>query len=132
MFGESAGAILISQLYLCPSINLFKSAIMESGAPSSSPLGPTSSTWQGPYDSVVKLTNCSSTNNQSTFDCLKALPVDVLLAAQVATTKLPQYSAGFVFGPSIDGNLIPDSPNTLLQEGKFAKIPFISGNNLDE
>ena len=38
----------------------------------------------------------------------------------------------FLFAPSIDGSLIPDSPHTLLSEGKFAQIPFISGNNKDE
>ena len=38
----------------------------------------------------------------------------------------------FIFGPSIDGDLIPDSPHTLLEQGKFARIPFIAGNVLDE
>ena len=40
--------------------------------------------------------------------------------------------ASFIFGPSVDGDLVPDSPYKLLQEGKFARIPFISGNNKDE
>jgi cholinesterase len=35
-------------------------------------------------------------------------------------------------GPSIDGDLIPDSPHSLLEQGAFAPIPFISGNNADE
>lgn len=38
----------------------------------------------------------------------------------------------FVFGPSIDGDLIPDSPHNLLAAGEFAQIPFISGNMKDE
>jgi hypothetical protein len=38
----------------------------------------------------------------------------------------------FIFAPSIDGDLIPSSPHTLLEQGKFARIPFISGNVKDE
>lgn len=38
----------------------------------------------------------------------------------------------FIFAPSIDGELVPDSPHKLLEEGKFAHIPYISGNVKDE
>lgn len=38
----------------------------------------------------------------------------------------------FIWAPSIDGDIIPDSPHSLLQRGEFARIPFISGNNKDE
>lgn len=34
--------------------------------------------------------------------------------------------------PSIDGDLIPDSPHKLVGEGKFARIPVITGCNKDE
>ena len=118
MVGESAGAILISELYLNSSTNLFRSAvrsvsrhsdkaklmrplqIMESGAQATAPLGPTSTTWQSPYDLIVQYLNCSSSNstsaaaNQSSFDCLKAVPAEELLQAQVQTLNLTQYSAG--------------------------------------
>lgn len=63
---------------------------MESGAPSTAPIGPTNSTWQAPYDAVVTLLNCTSKNatsyqasNQSSFDCLKAAPADAILKAQL-------------------------------------------------
>ncbi|ORY24002.1 Alpha/Beta hydrolase protein [Naematelia encephala] len=135
--GESAGAILISLLYLQPDIKLFKSAIMESGAQSVAPIGPTATTWNAPYDALVKLTNCSYTLNYTvgsndSFTCLKTLPAEQILAAQLEMQNITQFAVGFVFGPSIDGDLIPDSPHTLLHQGKFAKIPFISGNNKDE
>lgn len=141
VFGESAGAILISLLYLDPTIKTFHSAIMESGAQSVAPIGPTGTTFQAVYDDIVMFTNCSASNgtgtgtparNQSSFECLKSLPAEALLAAQLETEAMAQYAVAFVFAPSIDGALIPDSPHTLLAEGKFAKIPFISGNNQDE
>ena len=136
-FGESAGAIIISLLYLNPTFNLFRAAILESGSQATAPITPVGTDWQGPYDAVVKFSGCSVPNttlagNQSTFDCLKALPASVILNATLETVALPMYSGGFIFAPSIDGELIPDSPHTLLGQGKFAHIPFISGDNLDE
>jgi hypothetical protein len=38
----------------------------------------------------------------------------------------------FIFTPSIDGDIVPDSPQTLLQQGKFARMPMINGNMRDE
>ena len=40
----------------------------------------------------------------------------------------------FIFVPVIDGpgGLVPDLPSRLISAGKFAKIPFITGDNLDE
>lgn len=106
VFGESAGAILISLLYLQPDLKLFKSAIMESGAQSTAPLGPTGSTWQGPYNALVDYAGCNTTastnsttgnstsaaNFTSSFDCLKSIPASQLLLAQERTQELPQYS----------------------------------------
>lgn len=137
VFGESAGAIIISLMYLDPSIKLFKSAIMESGAQSTAPIGRTDSTWQGPYDATVGFANCTVSNStasqyNSSFACLKALPATALLNASLQAVALPQYQGGFVFAPSVDGGIIPDSPHTLLAQGKFARIPYISGNNKDE
>jgi carboxylesterase type B len=111
VFGESAGAILISLLYLQPDIKLFKSAIMESGAQSTAPIGPTGSTWQGPYNALVNYAGCNTTaltngtasnstagnstsaaNFSSSFECLKSIPASQLLLAQQRTQQLPQYS----------------------------------------
>ncbi|OCF45772.1 hypothetical protein I317_00260 [Kwoniella heveanensis CBS 569] len=148
VFGESAGSIAISLLYLDESINTFKGAIMESGAQSTLPLGPTASTWEDAYQYLLNVTNCTtaaSPNNSSVnatavqsngtgdaWTCLKTLPAEQLLQGQLAVKENILYKAGFIYGPSIDGDLIPDSPFSLLSQGKFAKIPFISGNNKDE
>lgn len=139
VFGESAGAISISCLMLNQSTDLFHGAIMMSGAQSTSPLGPTADVWQGPYDMVAQLTGCKNAStpitaagNQSTFDCLKKVPAETLLNATITTKNNLLYALGFVWGPSVDGDIIPGAPWKLLEEGKFARIPFISGNNVDE
>ena len=155
VFGQSAGAILISDLYLQPQMDLFRGAIMHSGAQSTAPIQPTQEFWQGAYDSLVKYAGCGNitagsnrTNvassalsssslaatgpGNSTFECLKRLPAQALLAAQEKVKAQPQYTLGFIFAPSVDGDLIPDQPHTLLEQGKFARIPYISGSVKDE
>ena len=85
---------------------------MESGAQSSAPIGPTATSWQGPFDLLLKYTNCtansttgsnattsssmagSATANQSAFECLKAVPGDLLIKAQAQVQAQPQYSYG--------------------------------------
>lgn len=44
-----------------------------------------------------------------------------------ALTTLSSISA-----PSVDGDLIPAQPYDLLQQGKFQRKPFLSGNVKDE
>ncbi|KAG5721145.1 Lipase 2, partial [Termitomyces sp. T112] len=40
----------------------------------------------------------------------------------------------FPFDPTLDGpdGLLPDIPSKLFSEGQFARVPFITGTNLDE
>jgi acetylcholinesterase len=39
-----------------------------------------------------------------------------------------------MFAPTLDGanGFLPSLPNAILQSGKYAKIPFITGDVLDE
>lgn len=130
VFGQSAGAISIANLLLNPQQNLFRGAIMQSGASSTAPIGPTGTTYQGAYDALVAAAGCNGTS--SSLACLGKLDQNALLNAQNTMKGQFQYSLGFTFAPSIDGDLIPDSPAELLRAGKVANIPFITGNTKDE
>ncbi|ORX34047.1 Alpha/Beta hydrolase protein [Kockovaella imperatae] len=145
--GQSAGAILVSLLYLQPNQSLFNSAIMESGSQSVAPIAPTAEFWQGAFDLIQNYTNCSapvttqsntsvsrrdSTDLPPEITCLKYVPAEELLKAQLAVKNTTEYGASFIFAPSIDGDLIPASPHELLAEGKFSMKPFISGDVYDE
>ncbi|KAL1412218.1 hypothetical protein Q8F55_003229 [Vanrija albida] len=129
VFGQSAGAISIANLLLDTRTKLFRGAIMQSGAASTAPIGPTGSTWQASYDALAKHANCSG---EGSLDCLRCLDADDLLDAQEKMKSEFEYSLGFTFAPSIDGDIIPDSPAALLHAGKIAKIPFITGSTKDE
>ncbi|KIR26114.1 carboxylesterase [Cryptococcus deuterogattii LA55] len=134
VFGESAGAISISLLFLNQSTTLFSAAIMESGAQSTAPIGPTNTTWEDAYNALLATTNCTSPSdgNATQFQCLKELPANELLQGQLAVRNQTEFAAGFIYAPTIDGDLITDSPHTLLSQGQFANKPFITGNNKDE
>ncbi|ODO00236.1 hypothetical protein I350_06864 [Cryptococcus amylolentus CBS 6273] len=121
LFGESAGAMATF------------TQIMESGAPSGTPLGPAGSTWEDAYQFFLDNVGCKSPSDGSTeWACLKALSADQLLNGQKATKNQTQWVDSRLYGPSIDGDVIPDSPHTLISNGKIANIPFIQGNNKDE
>lgn len=71
---------------------------MQSGSPSSlSGFGENDDIYQEPYDKLVEYAGCangtdlganaSAETNQSTFDCLKSLSGEDLLAAQVEMTS---------------------------------------------
>ncbi|KAJ7643875.1 extracellular triacylglycerol lipase precursor [Roridomyces roridus] len=134
VFGQSAGAIMISLLFLnSPISSLARAAILESGSHASTPLLPPQYR-QGVWQNFVKgVPSCASlATSGSTFDCLqKANTTEIFqglaMAASHPTGILP-------WNPVIDGpgGIIPDLPSVLLQNGQFAKLPFISGTNLDE
>lgn len=144
--GESAGAISASLHLLNPNVDvteLFRGVIMESGAPSTYSVADTSVSRQGPWDSIAELSGCTANATaagaagsqayNTIFQCLQYAPSSVLQNATLTTLEQPSAQYGnFIFGPSIDGTIIPDSPWSLLREGAFQKLPFISGNNLDE
>nr|ODN89252.1 hypothetical protein L204_06189 [Cryptococcus depauperatus CBS 7855] len=138
VFGESAGAIAISLLFLDPNTDLFKSAIMESGAQSTVPIGPVDPTREDAYQALLTETDCAnSTKGATSFECLRELPVGKLLQAQTNVMNEIRFEAAFktdcsIEGPAIDDDLIRKSPHKLLSEGKFANKPFITGTNKDE
>lgn len=87
--------------------------------------------YQKPYDQLVEYAGCNG--SESSFECLKSLSGEDLLAAQVEMTSSEfAYTWGYPFGPAIDGDLIPASPYHMIKNGSFSRVPFITGCNSDE
>jgi len=57
---------------------------------------------------------------------------DVLACLRRASVADLLRTAGKDFAVSVDGNVLPDQPRTLLDAGDFAKVPYILGTNADE
>ncbi|KAF7356201.1 Carboxylic ester hydrolase [Mycena venus] len=132
LFGESAGAIAIADLFLNSNLEKYiRGAIFESGTMGSNRLL-LPSEGQGLWTSFLSLVPaCANTSTTfNSFECLRTVPVDVIVnahATAVATTVVG-------WTPTIDGpgGFIPELPSKLMAKGHFSRIPFISGTNLDE
>ncbi|KAF5325202.1 hypothetical protein D9619_009955 [Psilocybe cf. subviscida] len=134
VFGESAGAIMTSVLFLnSPLEKLARAAILESGSPATAlefKAARREVDWQNFVSGVPSCANLATSGH--TFDCLaKANSSEMFFGVNNAIAKAPEE---FGFDPTIDGpgGLFPDVASTFLSKGHFARIPFIAGTNLDE
>ncbi|KAJ7227812.1 esterase 1 [Mycena haematopus] len=132
LFGESAGAIAIADLFLNSNLEKYiHGAIFESGTMGTNRLLLPSDgqvLWTSFLSMIPACANTSTTFDS--FECLRNVPVDDIVTAEavaVATTVVG-------WTPVIDGigGFIPELPSKLMAEGHFSRIPFISGTNLDE
>ncbi|MCR6489085.1 carboxylesterase family protein [Amycolatopsis sp. OK19-0408] len=134
LFGQSAGSYdVCAQLTSPAARGLFQRAIMESGSCSMTwprngvnPGIPAGSPWQSQESADaqgVALAASLGCAGPSQVDCLRALPVDRLLAA-TQSAALPAVAYG--------NRVLPWRPDRALAEGRFARIPVLSGSNLDE
>ncbi|KAJ7661360.1 carotenoid ester lipase precursor [Mycena polygramma] len=131
LWGESAGAISISLHMLAfggTTDGLFHGAIMQSGAPI--PVGPLEN-GQKYYDDIVRKTGCSKFSD--TLACLRTVDYLVLKQAQDESPFIfsPQ-SLVLAWLPREDGVFLIDNPQRLVEQGKIAHIPIISGSVDDE
>ncbi|KAF8194390.1 alpha beta-hydrolase [Mycena galopus ATCC 62051] len=131
IWGESAGAISVSLQMLAnggDTEGLYRAAFMESGSPI--PVGPIEN-GQKYYDQIVAQTGCSGASD--TLECLRTVPFATLLAAQNDTPFIFSYqSLILAWLPRADGTFLSDNPQRLVQEGKVANVPFVTGDCDDE
>jgi len=131
IWGESAGAISVSLHMIAnngDNEGLFRAAFMESGSPI--PTGPVEN-GQEYYDAIVQEVGCSSAAD--TLECLRTVPFAALKAAQDASPSIFAFqSLVLAWLPREDGTFLTDNPQRLVQQGKVANVPFITGDCDDE
>ncbi|KAJ8463978.1 hypothetical protein ONZ45_g17398 [Pleurotus djamor] len=134
VFGESAGAISIGVLYLNSRlVGLARAAIFQSGSAATTLSVDTLSRDADWNNFVSAIPGCfPEAGAKETFRCIRAANTSDLLPAVIAPLALSKEV--FPWENTIDGpdGLFPDFPSRLWAQGKFAHLPFISGNNLDE
>lgn len=83
------------------------------------------------YDALVTATACDSSKN--TLACLRNLDVSAL---QEKNVNRPNPGAKgkplYLYGPTIDEDLVPDYTYRLFHEGKFIRVPVIFGDDTNE
>ncbi|KAF8608522.1 alpha/beta-hydrolase [Ceratobasidium sp. AG-I] len=139
IFGESAGAMSVAYQMMYNDGNiggLFRTALMQSGSPSTYAAVPASyPPRQAAYNFIANATGCSTGG----FECLRSASASALQQANYDLIKIPDnlrspdpYPAAI--GPSLSAGdpFLSRSPKLAIRQGKFAKIPFVCGTNLDE
>ena len=129
--GASAGGGSVTHLlsaYGGKAEGLFHGALAES---QSFPSMRNTSTSQPIYDSLVSRTGCSK--KKDTLACLRGLSVAAL---QHENYNLPLPGAKepplYVYGPTVDSDLVPDYTYNLFHQGRFLKVPVIFGDATNE
>ena len=86
--------------------------------------------WQNFVSGVSSCASLAKTSH--TFDCLrKADTAEIFIGVEESIAESPER---FGFNPTIDGHggLLPDIASKFINEGRFARLPFMAGTNLDE
>ncbi|EYE95935.1 putative triacylglycerol lipase [Aspergillus ruber CBS 135680] len=83
------------------------------------------------YNNLVTRTGCASKND--TLACLRNLDIADLQRENI-NTPLPnaQNAPLYMYGPTVDNDLIPDLTYRLFHQGHFIKVPVIFGDVTNE
>ncbi|KAG8777684.1 hypothetical protein FRC12_000256 [Ceratobasidium sp. 428] len=142
IFGESAGAISAAYQAFYKGGHIggaFRGMILESGSPSTlNVLKPNDPVKEEGFRLIANATGCSA-GASNVFECIRKASGEVLEQVNSDLMKLEPYyqppgQARTIFtatrAPGDD--FFTDTPSALLHAGKFAKVPFINGAQLDE
>lgn len=109
----------------------FNRAIMQSSGPTGPDPGTATNITAVYTAQLIELVNCTSSSGYSTaeLDCLRSLPMDILLEKAIEFELSVNPLAGLnVFESVAHTTFIPDAPSKLLYQGRFAKnITMITG-----
>ncbi|CAL8287444.1 unnamed protein product [Merluccius merluccius] len=126
IFGSGAGASCVSLLTLSHySEDLFQKAIIQSGTALSS--------WAvnyqpGKYTRVLaEKVGCNMLDSVDLVECLQKKSYRELVEQYVTPAKYH-----IAFGPVIDGDVIPDDPQILMEQGEFLNYDIMLGVNQGE
>lgn len=125
LFGESAGAAIVTTLLAAPAARgLFSRAIAQS-APATSVYD--RSRAHAVSDLILEQTGCSALEAHRG-------PVQALVdASMYVFDHVPVTNPGrLAFVPFVDGDLVPDYPVELARLGRTAPVPLLIGTNKDE
>ncbi|XP_069738669.1 neuroligin-2-like [Phaenicophaeus curvirostris] len=126
IFGSGAGAACVSLLILSHhSEGLFQKAIAQSGTAISS--------WSVNYQPLkytrllAAKVGCERADTGAAVECLRRQPFRLLVDQDVQPAR---YHVAF--GPVVDGDVVPDDPEILMQQGEFLNYDILIGVNQGE
>ncbi|RYP40375.1 hypothetical protein DL767_001730 [Monosporascus sp. MG133] len=125
LWGESAGAQSIAYhmfAYDGRDDGLFRGAILESGGPTGAQVEPLS--WYNTaFENLTRTVGCwDDVKPGDRIACLRGVDEATLFAARPSV----------VWNPLLDGDFLTGYPSQLMQQGKYVKVPLLTGDNTDE
>ncbi|XP_055970848.1 neuroligin-2 isoform X1 [Sorex fumeus] len=126
IFGSGAGASCVNLLILSHhSEGLFQKAIAQSGTAISS--------WSVNYQPLkytrllAAKVGCDREDSAEAVECLRRKPSRELVDQDVQPARYH-----IAFGPVVDGDVVPDDPEILMQQGEFLNYDMLIGVNQGE
>lgn len=125
VWGESAGAQSIAYhlfAYHGRNDGLFKGVILESGGPTGAQVE-TLSWYNSAVENLTRTVGCwDGVSSDDQLGCLRRVDGGTLFAAHPSV----------VWNPLLDGDFLTGYPSQLMEQGKFVRVPIITGANTDE
>ncbi|XP_069500518.1 neuroligin-2 isoform X1 [Ambystoma mexicanum] len=126
IFGSGAGASCVNLLILSHhSEGLFQKAIAQSGTAISS--------WSVNYQPLkytrmlAAKVGCNHADTSDLAECLRRKPYRELVDQDIQPARYH-----IAFGPVVDGDVVPDDPEILMQQGEFLNYDILIGVNQGE
>uniref|UniRef100_A0A3Q3IDL9 Carboxylic ester hydrolase n=1 Tax=Monopterus albus TaxID=43700 RepID=A0A3Q3IDL9_MONAL len=132
IFGESAGAASVGFHLLSPgSRPTFTRAILQSGVPNCPWASVSPAEARRRATLLGKLVGCNGGNDTELVDCLRNKTPQELVDNE---WQVLPWSALFRFSfvPVVDGEFLPDTPETMVNSGNFKDTQILLGINQDE
>ncbi|XP_054609115.1 acetylcholinesterase [Dunckerocampus dactyliophorus] len=132
IFGESAGGASVGFHLLSPdSRPLFTRAILQSGVPNTpwATVSPAEARRRATL--LAKLVGCNGGNDTELVDCLRTKTPQELIDQEFQVLPWPSIFR-FSFVPVVDGDVVPDTPEAMLNSGNFKDTQVLLGVNQDE
>ncbi|XP_062417709.1 acetylcholinesterase [Pungitius pungitius] len=132
IFGESAGGASVGFHLLSPdSRPTFTRAILQSGVPNCPWASVSPAEARRRATQLGKLVGCNGGNDTEMVDCLRGKNPQELIDQE---WQVLPWSAlfRFPFVPVVDGEVLPDTPEAMLNSGNFKDTQILLGVNQDE
>uniref|UniRef100_A0A8C6U7D4 Carboxylic ester hydrolase n=1 Tax=Neogobius melanostomus TaxID=47308 RepID=A0A8C6U7D4_9GOBI len=134
IFGESAGGASVGFHLLSPeSRPTFTRAILQSGVPNCPWASVTPAEARRRATELGRYVGCNGGNDTELVDCLRGKTAQELIDHEWQVLPWSGESLfRFSFVPVVDGEVLPDSPEAMLNSGNFKDTQILLGVNQDE